>query len=412
VKKQRDGARLSSPATLPLPWRIFGVMPIRPARPTGYDGFVTTSRATRLGRSQPNYSGSANVSHRLVEMAALTATDIDRWLGLRASNAQLDSPYFHPSFAAAVAATRPGVRVIVGEDGLGAVNSFLPVQFDKRTCRPAGFPAADFQGPICSAQADYDIGAAIRGVGASSYRFDHMRDGIAGVEPWIVGRQHSPYIDISGGMDGYLSRASKSGKDNIGQARRRSRKAERELGAVRFVADSNDEALLDTVIALKRRQYSATGARDYFADAGHVGLLRGLFNTREAEFSGALSAVFAGPHLLAAHFGLRSGPILHWWFPVYDHEYSRFAPGWLLLRALIQAAPDLGLARIDLGRGDDEYKRRAMTGYQSVCQGAVVPNPWRHQAQRVCDRAIDAVKSSPVAPALRSAVHYSRSRRG
>ena len=89
--------------------------------PTGYDCFVTTSRATRQARSQPNYSGSANVSHRLVEMAALTATDVDRWLELRASNAQLDSPYFHQSFAAAVAATRPGVRVIVGEDGLGAV---------------------------------------------------------------------------------------------------------------------------------------------------------------------------------------------------------------------------------------------------------------------------------------------------
>ena len=73
-----------------------------------------------------------------------------RWLELRASNPALDSPYFHPEFATAVAATRRGVRVILGEDAYGVITSFLPVQVDKRTCRPAGAPAADFQGPICA----------------------------------------------------------------------------------------------------------------------------------------------------------------------------------------------------------------------------------------------------------------------
>ena len=245
--------------------------------------------------------------HRVVEMGELTAAEMVRWLELRASNPALDSPYFHPQFAAAVAATRPGVRVILGEDARGVIASFLPVQFDKRACRPAGSPAADFQGPICAPGVDFDIAAALRAAGASSYEFDHMRDGIPAVEPWILGRQQSPYLDVSGGMDGYLSRASRSGKDKVAEARRLTRKAERDHGSVHFVAESADAAVLDTVIALKRRQYAKTGARDYFSDLQHVRLLHRLLETRDADFGGMLSIIYAGPHVLAAHFGLRAG---------------------------------------------------------------------------------------------------------
>ena len=345
---------------------------------------------------------------RVVEMGDLTAEELDRWLELRASNPALDSPYFHPGFASAVAATRRGVRVVISEDDMDGIASFLPVQLDGRACRPVGSPAADFQGPICAPGHDVDVVAAMRACGAGSYRFDHMREGVAGLEPWIFGEQRSPYVDVSGGMEEYLSRASRSGKDNIAQARRHGRKAERMYGPLRFVARSGDSTLLDAVIALKRRQYAATGSRDYFSAADHVQLLHRLLNARDTEFGGMLSAVYAGPHLLAAHFGLRSGPVLHWWFPVYDPAFSRLAPGWLLLRALIDAAPEVGLNRIDLGRGEDEYKRRAMTGYQVVYQGAVMRRRMRYRTMIAGRRISAAVKSSSLAPALRRAVQAAR----
>jgi CelD/BcsL family acetyltransferase involved in cellulose biosynthesis len=343
-------------------------------------------------------------------MDALSTADLERWLELRASNPSLDSPYFHPGFVAAVAATRPNVRVVIGEDALGKATSFLPVQFDKRTCRPAGSPAADFQGPIAAPGLDFDIAGAVSACGASSYEFDHMRDGIDGCEQWVFGRQPSPHIDTSEGMDAYLSRASRSGRDKVAEARRLHRKAQRECGPVRFVAASADSTLLDTVIALKRHQYAATASPDYFARGEHIHLLHRLLCARDSDFGGMLSALYAGPHLLAAHFGLRSGPILHWWFPVYDRRFSRLSPGWLLLCAVIEAAPELGLERIDLGRGVDEYKRRAMTGYQVVCQGAVIHNPLRRRVAGARRTALTTVKASPFAPALRGALHRVRRR--
>src|SRR5439155_12749578 len=119
----------------------------------------------------------------------------------------------------------------------------------------------------------------------------------------------SPYLDASGGLDGYLGRASRSGKDNMGQARRRTAKAEKTYGTVRFAADLVDEAALARVVQLKRAQYASTGVRDYFAEPDRLDLLTRLLHTRDSSFGGVLSTLHAGPHLVAAHFGIRSGTV-------------------------------------------------------------------------------------------------------
>jgi len=375
--------------------------------PTAADPIMVSRPPAPVREHCDGTSGRA-VSHRAVAPAELTAAQIERWLVLRAGNPALDSPYFHPGFTAAVAATRPDVRVIISADAAGAITSLLPVQFDKRTCRPTGAPAADFQGPIMATGTHFDVAGAMAAAGASSYRFDHMRDEIDGFGPWIEGRQASPYLDVSGGLDGYLSRASRSGKDKVAEARRLTKKAGRDHGPVHLVAESRETSLLDTVIALKRRQYADTGARDYFADPQHRELLHRLLGMTDPDFGGVLSAVYAGPHLLAAHFGLRAGPVLHWWFPAYDPQFSRLSPGWMLLYAVIKSAQELGVERIDLGRGMDDYKRRAMTGHQVVCQGAFIRSPLRRGVTRGQSRMVAAVKSSSAAPALRRAIRAAR----
>jgi CelD/BcsL family acetyltransferase involved in cellulose biosynthesis len=162
------------------------------------------------------------------------------------------------------------------------------------------------------------------------------------------------------------------------------------------------------VVELKREQYAVTGARDYFAEPDRMDLLTRLLHTRGSEFSGILSTLHVGPNLVAAHFGIRSGSVLHWWFPVYDPAYSALGPGWMLLRELVSASPALGINRIDLGRGDDEYKRRAKTGEVMVSQGVVSRSSTYRVLRRARHSLLAAAKSSAIGPDLRRVVRRLR----
>jgi CelD/BcsL family acetyltransferase involved in cellulose biosynthesis len=344
---------------------------------------------------------------QMVPFGELTAAHLDRWRTLQASDPALDSPYFDPAFAATAAAADPRVRIVLGLDAQDMVLTVLPLRVSRRAAYAAGFPAADFQGPICAPDTPFDARAMMRACRLSSLHLDHLRRGVRGVAGQAAGARPSPYVDISGGLEAYLGRVSKSGKSQLAEARRHERQAERDHGPYRFVADSTDPALLEQVIELKRRQYLSTGARDYFAVPEQRRLVTGLLGCVDGDFAGMLCAVFAGEHLLAAHFGIRRGPVLHWWFPVYDPVYSRLGPGWLLLRSVIAAAPQLGLARLDLGRGEDDYKRRAMTGSTTVDQLSVDLNPVRRVARRAEGRLREKAKSSEV---IRDVVQRARRR--
>jgi len=342
-----------------------------------------------------------------VALDDLASRDLEDWHALRNASTRLDSPYFHPAFARAVHESGTPVQVVVERDEDG-VRWLLAGHRDGRVFRPVGWPGADFQAPIARADVTVDPLRLLRATGLRSFEFDHCLE-VPGFERWIEGRRDSPYVDLSGGLDAYLARASRSGKDNIGQARRKARKAEEAHGPIAFVADSRNDDDLAAVIALKRAQYAATGARDYFGAPERIDLVRRLLETREDGFAALLSTVHAGPRLLAAHFGIRSAGVLHWWFPVYDPELAAFAPGWILLRELAMAAPSLGVTRLDLGRGDDEYKRRAKTGETIVCQGFVTESRAALGARRVRSAVTGAARSSSVARRLHRLARRHRS---
>jgi CelD/BcsL family acetyltransferase involved in cellulose biosynthesis len=338
----------------------------------------------------------------IVALDELATADLEAWHSLRSGNAQLDSPYFHPEFARAVNDSGNPVHIVIERDADG-IRALLPGHRERSVFRPVGWPGADFQAPITRADVTVDPIRLLRATGVRGYEFDHLLE-VPGFERWISSRRDSPYVEVTDGLDAYLRRASRSGKDNMGQARRKARKAEEEHGPLSFEAVCTDPDVLGTVIALKRAQYAATGSRDYFAAPERVALTSRLLTTRVDGFAGMLSTVRLGPRLLAAHFGIRSGGVLHWWFPVYDPQFAAFAPGWILLRELIGAAPSLGLTRIDLGRGDDEYKRRAKTGETVVCQGFVSESRTALAARRVRSAAVDVARRSSIPRRIRRVV--------
>jgi CelD/BcsL family acetyltransferase involved in cellulose biosynthesis len=339
----------------------------------------------------------------LIDFAALDAAELGKWQQVRAADPTLDSPFFNPGFTGAVHALFDNVQIAINNEH----QVWFPLQVSNGVARPAG-PGADFQGPIAAPGVCVDPFDLVRSTGLRALRFDHLFDRRAEFSPWVENRQRSPLIDATGGLDGYLTRVSKGGREKMSRVRGKTNRAGRELGDVRLVWDADEPDLLDRLIQIKRVQYETTGGYDFFATPRHRELVHQLLKTRVDGFAGVLSAVYAGDTLLAAHFGLRDRGVLHWWFPVFNRAHGDLAPGWILLRELIGAAPDNGVTRIDLGRGEEDYKLRAMTGSVPVCEGDVTPDMWRRRLWQAQRAAVGRLKSSTLGPRLRVARNRAR----
>jgi len=237
--------------------------------------------------------------------------------------------------------------------------------------RPVGWPLSDFQGVVVGQGVKWRAEALMRACRLSAWDFDHL---ITSQQPFAEHhrvRHDSPYLDLSRGFEAYFEERKRTGSDQLAQALRKKRKLEREVGEVRFEFHTADDRILETLIRWKTRQYLETEALNVFGFDWTMPLLRRFLDRRGREFSVAMSALYAGERLAAAHFGIRSGSTFHWWFPAYDRGFGAYSPGLILLLEIAQVAPALGIARVDLGKGRERYKTSFMSASTCVAEGSV-----------------------------------------
>jgi CelD/BcsL family acetyltransferase involved in cellulose biosynthesis len=185
----------------------------------------------------------------------------------------------------------------------------------------------------------------------------------ARVAPSAVTRP-SWVMDVSRGYDAYVEARLAESRKVFRSTQAKLRKLEREVGALRFDFASRDASVLAQLVEWKSAQYRRTGRRDRFARPWIATLVRDLL----AGDIGVLSALYAGDHLVAAHFGLRSHGTLSCWFPAYDTRFARYSPGLALHLEMARAAAAEGLQRLDLGKGDEPYKLSLRTGSADVAE--------------------------------------------
>jgi CelD/BcsL family acetyltransferase involved in cellulose biosynthesis len=308
------------------------------------------------------------VNVRLMAAGALTASDLARWSELQQATPLYRSPFFRPEFALIVARVRD-VRVAVVDDA-----GFFAFEAGHRGhARPVGRPFSDYHGPVLDDAAAIDARELVRACGLATWSFDHLPAGLAPFAPHVWSDGASPYLDLTEGFD--PEAAGRRAPSDVRGALRKARKLAREVGPLRFVAHSDDPQLLARTIAWKRGQYAATGVTDVLADAGGRELLGHVHAAQEDAFAGMLSVLHAGDQVAALHLAVRSGGVLHSWFPAYNPELHRYSPGLVLLLELAAAAPALGIRELDFGKGEARYKLALATGTVALQEGCVGARP-------------------------------------
>ena len=256
-----------------------------------------------------------------------------------------------PEFTQAVGRHRADARVAVLTDG-GGITGFLA--FEKHRLGmglPIGAGLTDCQGLVSTPGFEYDARDLVRGCGLSVLAFDHLTAEQQPFRGYLAATAPSPVIDLADGWAAYEAKVKVRSASFLRSVARKGRKLDREVGPVRLVTESEDRAALRSLMAWKSDQYRRTGRSDRFAQPWIVGLIEDLFATRGSHFSGLFSVLYAGDAPVAAHLGVRSGPVLAHWFPAYDTSYAQYSPGLVEHVRMIEAAAGIGVELIDLGKG-------------------------------------------------------------
>jgi CelD/BcsL family acetyltransferase involved in cellulose biosynthesis len=329
-------------------------------------------------------------------MRELGREDFDAWAALQDADPALASPFFCPEYAAAVARVREDVQVaIIERDGERV--GFFPFQKAAFSAgHPVGGPLSDCHGFIMRRGLDWEPRRIVRACGLAEWRFDHLPVAQAPCAPHHRGVAHSPVMDLSRGYERYAADRRAAGSEQIPKTAGLLRKLEREHGPVRFEFHAPDARSLQTLVSWKSAQYRACGKLDIFGIPWVAKVVETMHATRGPNFAGVLSALWLGERLIAAHMGLRSKTVWHYWFPAYDPAYARYSPGLILLLKMAEHAASEGLATIDLGLGRALYKQRLMSGSIALAEGSVIASPVRAALADLRARSEGWLRRSPL----------------
>jgi CelD/BcsL family acetyltransferase involved in cellulose biosynthesis len=290
---------------------------------------------------------------------------------MRAANPALISPYFHPDYTRLLSELRGDVRIVIETDANGEAIAFLPIQ-GGRFARPVGAPMSDYHALITAAGSEATYDSVLSGTGIGAFHFSHATDANRLRAPQMLSRDTTAALEIETTAEDWRASRDGSYRRHLKSTRRRIRKAEEEVGPRRVELFSRNIDTYAALIRWKREKFSQTGKYDVLSADWTQSLIRSFWERgREAGLRCDMHALYFGDTLAAIDLGLSDGQTFHSWMVAYNDDMQAYAPGIQLMEALIDATPETGYSRIDLGAGLDGYKRHYATHSADVIGGLV-----------------------------------------
>jgi CelD/BcsL family acetyltransferase involved in cellulose biosynthesis len=236
--------------------------------------------------------------------------------------------------------------------------------------RPIGGALSDYHALVSTDPLGGDGPALLAEAGMTGFRFSGLIDphGLFAAS----GLRDAHRIVLAGAPEAYLEQVRAVSPKKFKNYRRLDHKLDREIGALRLVADDASPEAFERLLQWKRDQLHRTGSFDFLAPDWTTGLLRSLFERREGDFRGLMVSLYAGERLVAGHFGVRLGATYHPWIASTDPDLAACSPGQIFLLRAIEAMPQLGLTTYDLGPGHDHYKRPYAFTQVQIGEGAAL----------------------------------------
>jgi len=337
----------------------------------------------------------------VITPAELSDTQIRDWKNLLQLSEELSSPFFSPEFTQAVARHCGNVYVALLQEEEELVGVF-PFQRGKwNRGWPVGGRLNDFQAGIFTNGIDINTRQLLRACDLREWHFDHLITSQPFFQRDFFGFSESPYIDLKMGFDAFVSKAGSTSR--IKTLLRKERKLAREIGPLRFEFHTTDRSVFESLITLKSQHLRQKKLRNVLSWDWVLPLLDDIRMCQSPGCSGTLSALYAGNELVATHLGIRDERVIHWWFTTFDPKFEKYSAGAILLLRLVEHAAQLGLTRLDLGKGEETYKKSFQTGYIEIAEGVLTRDHWNRALQHTGYRLRNRLRATPLRSAVKAA---------
>jgi CelD/BcsL family acetyltransferase involved in cellulose biosynthesis len=368
--------------------------------PPGLCDFQVLKKPSHFVSESPQLSGHRTVSRvDVISWDRIDHSDRLRWQSLRQSQPTMATPFFSTAFIDAVHAARGDVLVAIMEDS-ESVLGYLPFHLLGQSAKPVGRFMNDAHNVIATPQTKIPWPWLLRQIGTRSFDFHAMVGSTQHLDSQMIFGS-TPSFSASIGEDGhaYLARLEKEHR-TIQKQDQKTRKMIRRWGPLRFEFDCRDPGLLEQTIRWKREQYRRTNILDLFTPDWTRRMLRHLHDQTESA-RGLHSVLWAGDRVVAAHIGMIENDLLHYWFPTYNTEYSIYSPGTALFKTIVAQSTSHGIRVIDMGYGEQPYKKKQTDAITSVSHGCITGSRWLTLSRQAQGRISGWIKRLPMKQSLK-----------
>ncbi len=298
------------------------------------------------------------------------------WQDIRSSSTIFRSPFFSSSFIEQVARLIPHVEIGVAVQDGRAVAIFPFQRQGRATAKPVGLGINDAHGLIACAGVGPGLREMMEACRINSFPFHAAPCEASEIARYQLGTTKSYLADLMVDPQGYEHYLRET-RNTIDKQAQKTRRMIRDLGPLKFEFDCRDPGVLDSLIELKCEQYRRTHTYCILGVPWIQRLLRNMHAEVDAPVRGVLNALYAGDKLVAMHFGILEGDLLHYWFPVFDAAYGFGSPGTQLFLDVAREARERGVVAIDMGYGEQPYKTKLTNVITEMSYGLVDGNPLR-----------------------------------
>jgi len=296
-----------------------------------------------------------------LKIGELTPSQVDAWHRLHGCETALKSPFTTYEFCKAVDKVRGNVFVSILE-GRNKIQAIFPFERAHRLmpgiARKPGGHLSDCFGIIGNMHYPLDERELLKASELSVFSFDHLPLENNGLPVWRGTVSNGIRVDVPSFAE-YVARLQRVNKKFVKEVERHGHQLVQQFGPMDFQWQTLNPAFeLERLIDRKRSQYLKSHRPDALKEQWARALLSELLSTKDENCEAILSTLYCGDTWVASNLALRSGELLHIWFPAFNRLLRRFGPGHILFLKLFEAAEARGVHQFDFGGGVVPYKRK------------------------------------------------------